>query len=253
MTDKIPVKALYSGSVVIGLQEFESGDTIPNEYLGLGSPPASGIQNLFATFVADSGSVTAAGIAAQLIIKGGAGISTAIAGSPQTLTITADGVGSPIGAHNLNFHSDVVINAPTKGQSLVYQGSPTEWQNQTVSGGGGAFGNSFIFTAEHLDGEETTYEAEGHFIFPGSTDVGTPTLIKIIAWMKDTATGAIRLFDATNSLVIAEKTGITEEDPTIFDMGTISNIPTGEAIFEIQLKTSIFEEELRLYFLQMDF
>ena len=37
MADKTPVRATFSGSVVIGLQEFEAGDTIPLSILG-GSP-----------------------------------------------------------------------------------------------------------------------------------------------------------------------------------------------------------------------
>jgi len=44
-------------------------------------------QNLFETFNADSGSVTASSINAQLTFAGGVGITTTIAGSPQTLTI----------------------------------------------------------------------------------------------------------------------------------------------------------------------
>ena len=45
----------------------------------------------------------------------------------------------------------------------------------------------------------------------------------------------IRVYDATNSLVIAEA-NFANSNSTVVSLGTLSNLPTGSAIFEIQAK-----------------
>ncbi len=45
----------------------------------------------------------------------------------------------------------------------------------------------------------------------------------------------IRVYDVTNSQVICEKIDITSGTPVVIDLGTISNLPTGAAVWEVQL------------------
>ena len=45
----------------------------------------------------------------------------------------------------------------------------------------------------------------------------------------------IRVYDATNSLVIADA-NFANSSSTVNSLGTLSNLPTGPAIFEIQAK-----------------
>ena len=69
------------------------------------------------------------------------------------------------------------------------------------------------------------------------------TITKIQAIVQTTAgstTGQVQVFDSTNSNIIATSAifgpvggGLP---PTIIDLGTISNLPTGQAIFEVQLR-----------------
>ena len=47
---------------------------------------------------------------------------------------------------------------------------------------------------------------------------------------------SIRFYDVTNNQVLCEKSGLTNSDPTIHDLGTLSNFPVADAIVEIQLK-----------------
>ena len=76
----------------------------------------------------------------------------------------------------------------------------------------------------------------GRFIFRGTTSLGTPTALKVVGGFLGTpGTGDYRVFDVTNVLVIAEITGVATLSPAILDLGTISHLPAGEAIWEVQL------------------
>lgn len=77
----------------------------------------------------------------------------------------------------------------------------------------------------------------GGFIFRGSSVVPAPTSIKAVAF-KDTGANTmdVRIFDVTNALVIAELTGISDDMPAIQALGALANIPTGEAIWEVQAR-----------------
>jgi hypothetical protein len=49
----------------------------------------------------------------------------------------------------------------------------------------------------------------------------------------------VRIYDGTNAALIAEETNITNEDPFIVtDLGDIGNLPDNRAVFEIQVRKS---------------
>jgi len=75
----------------------------------------------------------------------------------------------------------------------------------------------------------------GYFRFPGTTSVFSPTAIYSIMWNKDAAKRAkIVIYDLTNANEIANFE-ITANTPTIGSDTTLTNLPTGTAIFEVQL------------------
>lgn len=82
-----------------------------------------------------------------------------------------------------------------------------------------------------------SYDAQATVFFRGTTDLGTPSEIKVI---RQASTGSpahsIKIRDLTNSSDIAEKTGLTSTTLDILDMGTLSNLPTGGAVFQICVK-----------------
>jgi len=88
----------------------------------------------------------------------------------------------------------------------------------------------------------STYEFIAPFPFPGTTNFGTPTKIKIISKGDSIEEIDIKIEDSTHSLTIVEKTGLIHTVFTITDLGTLSNLPTDEAIFEIQAKSTIGED-----------
>jgi hypothetical protein len=80
----------------------------------------------------------------------------------------------------------------------------------------------------------SSYSVLASFIYGGSTAVGAPTYMKAILHTSATS-GDIKIFDSTNAQTIATK-NFTNSTKLIIDLGTLSNIPTGEAIFEVQMK-----------------
>jgi hypothetical protein len=88
-----------------------------------------------------------------------------------------------------------------------------------------------------LDTEEATYVTGGVIPYPGSNDEGIPKKISVVCGKKGGATTfSVRLYDKTNALVIAKKTNKSNDYPELLDLGTISNVPEGPAIWELQVK-----------------
>jgi hypothetical protein len=83
------------------------------------------------------------------------------------------------------------------------------------------------------------YTAVADILWPGSTVSGTPTICKIIAWQSGAGPNKRiqwRIRDITNALTICESAAVINTTEDIVDMGTISNIPTGVARFQIQAR-----------------
>jgi hypothetical protein len=106
-----------------------------------------------------------------------------------------------------------------------------------LAGGGKSMILSFgSDTSYEVNASGADYTKSATFIYAGSTTVGAITMIRLNAWVSGTD-ASFRIYDATNALVIAEITGVTSTDElNVVDMGTLSNIPTASAIFEVQIK-----------------
>jgi hypothetical protein len=89
-------------------------------------------------------------------------------------------------------------------------------------------------------------------VFRGQNYVGMPYKIKMLA-STTSSSASVRIYDVTNAKVICQKTDITGNASQIFDMGSITNIPSREAIWEVQAKINgaiggITVESMILYF-----
>ena len=62
-----------------------------------------------------------------------------------------------------------------------------------------------------------------------------------------TYTYDLRVYDLTNSQVIAEVTGLSNATEVIIDFGAVSNLPTSPAIFELQAKVSDVAATVTVY------
>lgn len=91
--------------------------------------------------------------------------------------------------------------------------------------------------AEFVQTNSTTYNRVAAFIFPGTNLLGSISQVSANFWRNATATSVdIRLYDATNAQQICEVTGVTSlSDLNIIDMGAIANLPTSEALIEVQI------------------
>ena len=96
----------------------------------------------------------------------------------------------------------------------------------------------------------------GTFKYGGSDNVGTINYIEVISYKDEGPTSySIRIFDRTNDLMMVEKTGLTNVTDQINSLGTITNIPTSNAILEVQAKRiggsgnskNIYVEEVIIY------
>lgn len=85
----------------------------------------------------------------------------------------------------------------------------------------------------------TTYTSLTTFIYSGSDSIGTIDYIDILGYMDSSNTSYdVKIVNISNNTIIAEKTGLKNDTIQKIDMGTISNVPTSEAIFELQLKSN---------------
>lgn len=91
----------------------------------------------------------------------------------------------------------------------------------------------------HIRSPHSTYTCVTRFTFGGTTAVGTPAAVKGVGFHTDGGgTAQFRIYDLTNAQQIAESAAFSNTDPQIFSFGALSNLSTGEAIWEIQGKAS---------------
>lgn len=115
--------------------------------------------------------------------------------------------------------------------------------------------SSTYITPKKGDTSSKAYARMSIFKYYGSNNTAPIVAIETISCMSDTVTSYdIRILDKTNGLVIAEKTGLTHTDDAVDDLGTISNLPTDSALFEVQMKRNggngnpkVFLENIIIY------
>ncbi len=102
------------------------------------------------------------------------------------------------------------------------------------------WGNSIFFTEMYIS---KNVKSDAYAVIGDEFEgVGTNTLTlteAIVVQLSDVGGGAthdIRLYDATNALVIAEVTGLTNSTFSITDLGTISNQDANDALYELQAR-----------------
>lgn len=83
----------------------------------------------------------------------------------------------------------------------------------------------------------TAYTVISTFKYPGSLIIGPIDYIEIVSYMDNSVTNYdIRIINRENGDIIASKTGNTNKELQVMDLGTISNIPQQEAILELHVR-----------------
>lgn len=95
----------------------------------------------------------------------------------------------------------------------------------------------------------------GAFKYNGSKQMGIINYIEVLSFMQSDATSySVRVLDKTNNKIVAEKNGLINTIEQIIDLGTISNIPEQQAIFELQAKITsnsrkfVYIDSLNFYY-----
>ena len=167
--------------------------------------------------------------------------------------LTSVSGGSSIGSPESPFNNIYVNNYYDDGNDPVYGNqlvNKNYLETQLVEGTKQVF--SYVFTAStnyFTSVNSSTLTVVGHLIFRGSDLLGVPTSIKSI--LGHSSTGVVfQLFDLTNNNIICQVTS-NISSPTLVDCGTISNIPTGEAILQFKLRRIGNNGQGRIYSLDM--
>lgn len=177
-------------------------------------------------------------------------------GAATNLTTTASG--DATGTWPTLQITDLTISGETHGDLLYFNG--TNWVRLApgtagyllVTQGAGAapvwqdadqaisrfFSYSFTSSSGSPYQETTSaaYENIGDFIFPGTSAVDAPTALLATIQLGGGTSMDVRVFDVTNATTIAELIGYTNLAFTIQNLGTLSNITTTPAIWQVQLR-----------------
>ncbi len=144
---------------------------------------------------------------------------------------------------------------------LITQGTVANqiWQVANDAGGGiigtdsvtagqiasTAFQGNFYWSIPFTNGSDdfkddsnSSFQSFAKIIFPGSDNVGT-AVAKIIAWVDDAGkTADFRLRDVTNNNTIAQLNNVGNTSPIILDLGTLTNLSSGESTWEFQARNT---------------
>lgn len=133
---------------------------------------------------------------------------------------------------------NIAVHQPTDGQILQYNGTTKKWNAVDLSSISKYSHvvhyndqNSFVEICDQNDW--TTY---GGFVFHGTNMGPILTAVKAYAYCKNSnKTGQIRIQDITNNQTICTGTiGHNSGVMKLWNFGTVSNVPSGESVLEIQ-------------------
>ena len=155
-------------------------------------------------------------------------------------------------------------NCKCKG-SVSSRGSagPQGAQGQTgASGLPGVGTTSLDFSYSKGDGSEyiiphaaLTYYQFATILFKGTNHYGaSPASVSVICLRSgNVAMGKLRLYDVTNSVVIAENVSINTLTKQIIDLPITGTFPATAAIVELQAENASGSEHFQVYSLNIDF
>lgn len=143
-----------------------------------------------------------------------------VAGEIHAITNKA----APVGADEIVIE-DSAGAAWTKARAAL-SSLLTYFKRQTIQ----QFGGALVAGAVN-----TTGSIFCRLYFAGTTKMGTPTKVYAYCY-SDGSSYDITLYDQTNSQTIATLNGQTNTVGALLDLGTLSNLPTGQAILRIELK-----------------
>jgi hypothetical protein len=116
--------------------------------------------------------------------------------------------------------------------------------------------NFYTYTPRKNSVSSSLYQIlGGPFKYGGASHVGPINYVSVIAYKDSEITSYnIRIYDSTNNLTIAEKTGLTNNEAEEIDLGTVTNVPSESVLLEVHAqrvggtKTSkVYVEQVIVY------
>ena len=208
-----------TGRMLISASDSAVAASLPIVGITVASVPASGYGGIICSDGQMRGVINTSTYNAgdTLYVASGGGITNV---KPSTLQYQIIGTVITVGNPGVIFVrlQTVVPRAPQKSIDIpIYGASALDYRSSTA----------------------TTYTSMCRFIFRGTNNYSTPTNIKVVTWVSSASYHSnVRLYDITNSQVIATSANITSTSNTIVDLGTITNVPASDAILEFQIMTS---------------
>lgn len=149
---------------------------------------------------------------------------------------------SQVGLGNVTNDAQVPLAGGTMTGLLTLSGAPTTGLHattKTYSDNRARICYSFTSSSPYIQNATASFTTEARLYWPGSTAFGTVSQIKAIMELSagTVTSSGIQIYDSTNSLVIAT-VSFLNLNPTIVDLGALSNISAGEAIWDIQMRRS---------------
>ena len=94
--------------------------------------------------------------------------------------------------------------------------------------------------SSNLTTSSTNYQLAQSFPFIGASTVKLQS-ISIVAIVNGGGSGVnfdVRIRDTTNNTIIGQATGLRSVTKSIFSVGALSNLPSSEAVFDIEIRRS---------------
>ena len=98
----------------------------------------------------------------------------------------------------------------------------------------------------YISATSDTYKVVAVFIWPGSSIVGEPKQINLIAKQAHSSGGNILLYDSTNNITLASSNIDNEELDMLF-LTTLQELPVSKAVLEIHIR------RVDLYYVSFEF
>lgn len=124
----------------------------------------------------------------------------------------------------------------------------------------GATSIDYVFqdnTNPYISNNATAVKYGAYFVYEGTNYYGVvPNTISIVTKLTNplvVGTGYATIYDVTNSNTIGQVTLINTNTLTIRDLSSITNIPSGRAIFYIAFQMTVADNTLELYSLNFKF
>lgn len=110
-----------------------------------------------------------------------------------------------------------------------------------VGGGAASMVISFASgSSKHVETTSGNYISLAHFIYGGSSNIGSIINFNINVWMSQGGNGDVRLVNLSNGNVVAELPAIFSTlESNVQSMGTITNLPLLPSVIEIQARRTV--------------